>query len=188
MYNANKFDAVIINNFISKEDCDTFIDFAKKYQNWGDGGGDFWKSRVIHISDSNNDYIKNKCFEIRDRIRKVILENYSVSEIYEDTFQIVKWEDGYAQGAHADGSEPDGSDNGCSWRDFGVIIYLNDDFDGGKTFYKNYNIEVGPKSGTLVIHPADINHLHGVTKIVGNTRYTMPSFWTQDINFSRILK
>ena len=65
-------------------------------------------------------------------------------------------------------------------RYFGCVIYLNDDYIGGETFYPDHNFKIVPKSGTLAIHLGDCNHRHGVTEVKENTRYTIASFWSFD--------
>jgi hypothetical protein len=69
---------------------------------------------------------------------------------------------------------------GYEHRAYGSIIYLNDTYEGGHTYYKNFNHEVTPKAGALAVHPGDSEHLHGVTEIKDGMRYTIASFWTLD--------
>jgi hypothetical protein len=65
-------------------------------------------------------------------------------------------------------------------REYGSIVYLNNNFSGGETFYPQHNISIVPKPGMLAIHPADSNHMHGVSEIKDGIRYTIASFWTFD--------
>jgi hypothetical protein len=65
-------------------------------------------------------------------------------------------------------------------REYGAIIYLNDNYSGGHTYYPNHNFDIAPAVGKLAIHPGDPEHLHGVSKIEDGVRYTLASFWTQD--------
>lgn len=182
MFNAKTFE-----KFIDIEECKYLVEFAKNSNLWESGGGNgFWDNRVINyyavllvdpkaakiLMDSNN------------RCREIINKNYSLSEnVYSDTLQIVRWFPGMEQPPHAD--DMSNTDvQGFDHRVFGSIIYLNDDYSGGKTYYPNFNFEIIPEPGKLAIHPGDPEHLHGVTKINDNIRYTISSFWTFKKEFS----
>lgn len=59
--------------------------------------------------------------------------------------------------------------------EYGLVIYLNDDFEGGFTAYPNLDMYIKPKAGTLIIHKAD--ELHGATAVLGgNSRYILSAF------------
>lgn len=185
---VNKFNGRVFVDFLSKEECELFLAFAKDTDMWADGGDPIYNNRIIHlINYKNDDDVKAKSIEVRDRIKEAIIKEYKFENIYEDTIQIVRWYEDLFQPPHADACNPDGSDNGLTFREIGAVIYLNDNYDGGKTYYTKYGIEVTPKAGTLIMHPSDLDHNHGVTTIKGNIRYTMASFWTKDITFANVL-
>jgi hypothetical protein len=70
-----------------------------------------------------------------------------------------------------------------SYREFGSIVYLNDNYSGGHTYYPNYNFDIKPEAGKLAVHPGDPEHLHGVSKIEGTTRYTLAAFWSRNKDY-----
>jgi hypothetical protein len=75
------------------------------------------------------------------------------------------------------------NENSLDWfahREYGAIIYLNDNYNGGHTYYPNHNFDIKPEAGKLAVHPGNPEHLHGVTKVSDEIRYTLASFWTQD--------
>jgi hypothetical protein len=58
---------------------------------------------------------------------------------------------------------------------YGLIIYLNDDYEGGEVHYPDFNISIKPKAKSIIIHPASLPH--EVLQIKGsNTRYILSSF------------
>jgi hypothetical protein len=122
---------------------------------------------------------------IRKKIKKIIeLEYGNGKEVYADLIQIVRWFPGMEQQPHADDMKNiDDADKWFNHRDFGAILYLNDDYEGGITYYPEYELGIIPKSGRLAIHPGDSDHLHGVTKIENVNRYTIASFWTFDKSY-----
>lgn len=176
------FNAKVIKNFISKEDCEYLINVVKNCNLWESGGSEFWDNRVINYY-KMLEYDKNAAVIMLDaniRCSQKIKEEYNIDDfIYSDTLQVIRWFPGMSQPPHAD--DMTNTDiHGFQHRAFGSIIYLNDNYTGGHTFYPNFNFEVIPQSGSLAIHPGDPEHLHGVTEIKESIRYTIASFWTLD--------
>lgn len=179
------FNAIVTENFLSKEDCDYLIETAIASDLWESGGTEFWDNRVINYWKMKN--YDGKAAEImlnaNDRCGNVIRNNYHAEEVYSDTLQIIRWFPGMEQPPHAD--DMTNTDiHGFEHRVFGSIIYLNDTYEGGQTYYPNFDIKITPKAGSLAIHPGDPEHLHGVTKVENDMRYTIASFWTFNKNRS----
>ena len=58
-----------------------------------------------------------------------------------------------------------------------IICYLNDDFDGGETYFPHFNLQVTPKKGTIVLFPCTWSYLHkGNPSINGHAKYILGSF------------
>ena len=58
--------------------------------------------------------------------------------------------------------------------EYGVLLYLNDCFNGGEIYYPDFNLEYKPEAGDLIIHHATIKH--GVRKVIEGVRYSYPTF------------
>jgi hypothetical protein len=176
-----------IENFLSKEEIYSIVTFAKNVDQWENAGGNgFWDNRSLNAINIYNNYDKDlgeKLYNIREKIKKSIIKEYKLDvDVYPDLFQIVRWFPGQEQSPHAD-DMTNIDDDSLGWfkhRHFGSIIYLNDDYTGGHTYYPEHDIDIVPKSGMLAIHPGDPEHLHGVTRIENSIRYTIASFWTLD--------
>ena len=70
-----------------------------------------------------------------------------------------------------------------------IICYLNDDFDGGETYFPHFNLQVTPKKGTIVLFPCTWSYLHkGNPSINGHAKYILGSFlnYTNHQKFNRI--
>lgn len=175
------FNAKTIEGFISKEDCEYLVEEAIFSDLWQGGGSEFWDGRVINYNTMLR-HDRNAAIIMLDaniRCGQKIKELYNLDEIYSDTLQIIRWFPGMEQPPHAD--DMSNTDIvGFDHRAFGSIIYLNDNYSGGHTYYPNFDVEITPKAGTLALHPGDPEHLHGVTKIEEGMRYTIASFWTLD--------
>jgi hypothetical protein len=176
------FNAKVAKNFISKEDCQYLVNLAKYWSSWEGGGSEFWDNRVANYQ-SVFSFDKKAARIMLDANRncaELIKKEYGLQfPVYSDTLQVIRWFPGMEQSPHAD--DMSNTDvQGFSHRAFGSIIYLNDDYKGGHTFYPNFDIEIVPEAGSLAVHPGDPEHLHGVTKIEDSIRYTIASFWTFD--------
>lgn len=58
----------------------------------------------------------------------------------------------------------------------GMVIYLNDDYQGGEIHYPQQQLSIKPKARSLVIHPAEEPYQHGVLPVVRGNRYTITLF------------
>jgi hypothetical protein len=171
-----------INELLSKKECSTIVDFVSSLDIWGEGGSDFWDNRVVNYSDI---YALNKSVaEIILRsnldVKRYISNFFNIDkEIYPDTLQVIRWFPGMSQPPHAD--DMTNTDiNGFEHRLYGSIIYLNDNYSGGETYYPEHNIYIKPEAGKMIVHPGTPEYIHGVTTIENDVRYTIASFWTFD--------
>lgn len=176
MFRAKTFDSIL-----TKEECKYLVDFATDSPFWEGAGSKFWDSRVINYHNviASDKYAASLMMKVNSTCANLICETYGEKEIYSDTLQIVRWFEGMNQPPHADdmtNTETKGYDH----RHYGSILYLNDNYSGGNTYYPEHNIKIEPVAGTLAIHPGDPEHLHGVTEIFGGMRYTIASFWTRE--------
>ncbi|MBQ1498745.1 MAG: hypothetical protein IIZ38_10555 [Sphingomonas sp.] len=88
--------------------------------------------------------------------------------IHPEETQIVRWSPGDGQPLHLDMTRETTT--------YAAILYLNDDFLGGETFFEN-GATIRPRTGTLVgFHGASLRH--GVRTVVAGTRLTMPIWFT----------
>ncbi len=100
--------------------------------------------------------------------------------LYSDTAQLVRWHPGLELVPHADNINPDGTPNTTPHRSYSSILYLNNDYDGGETFFPGHNLRVKPEPGTLVLFGAGCDYVHGVTPITHGLRYTYAGWFTHD--------
>jgi len=183
-----------VENFISEEDHKFLIEYIKYLEEndkWDKSDPHpSWHGRYVHANllafkgmfGTDKDI---ECLEIligiRNKIRDHIINirNLNVS-LYSDTLQIVRWLPGNEQHPHADSENPDGSPHPYPWREHASIVYLNDEFDGGVTYFPELNVDSKPTPRTLVTFPGTKEYMHGVTKVDNGRRYTIASFWTTD--------
>jgi hypothetical protein len=145
----------------------------------------FWDKRFIWYSDVAKVYCE-LAGHMRDALRRataLIAELYRLKQpVYPDLLQIMSWPVGTQMPPHADNANPDGSLHAMAHRDFSGIVYLNDEYQGGEFYFTGLDIVIKPKTGMLIAFTASLDHEHGVTRVEGRQRLTMPFFLTFDRN------
>ena len=58
---------------------------------------------------------------------------------------------------------------------YGIIVYLNNDYEGGEIYYSKQNIEHKPNPGDLLIHSSEEKCTHGVRRVRSENRYAWTS-------------
>lgn len=136
----------------------------------------FWDGRTLSFSNSSLIFEHENCQAIVELIRTKIQAIYNAEYVYCDTIDFIKWPVGSSQSPHWD------KINGLDHREWGSVIYLNEDYEGGNTIYPELDIQIKPESGKIIIHPGDVDFMHGVSEVIGNDRFTIASFWTSDLS------
>ena len=61
--------------------------------------------------------------------------------------------------------------------EYAVIMYINDDYNGGELFFGRLGLEIVPPAKSMIIFPSGEDYLHGVKPpTAGPQRYVLPSF------------
>ena len=61
-------------------------------------------------------------------------------------------------------------------RKLSMTIVLNEDYEGGGTYFPKHKLLLKAKQGVVAIHPGMMTHQHGVRPIIKGERYAMVSF------------
>jgi hypothetical protein len=181
--NKNKIN--IVYDFITDEEKDLLVEYANNTHMWdrikfrdGDfeSNNNFWTGRVIEYEDFrfNNKKVANMMLDIRDRCAEIICNTTGVGMVYPNCLQLVRWLEGNEQQPHAD----IGTRDEFKYRDFGSILYINDDYDGGELYFPNQGIEYKPKAKSFAFFPGNEEYWHGIKRINKGTRYTIAMFWS----------
>ena len=92
--------------------------------------------------------------------------NINISAIKEGENFIIKYKPGEQAGLalHHDHSE------------FTCLTSLNEEYEGGGTWFYNQKTLIKNKIGEMVFHPGTITHLHGGRPVTAGVRYIIVSF------------
>jgi len=63
-----------------------------------------------------------------------------------------------------------------------ILVYLNDEYDGGELYFPELDYGVRPKKGMIIMFPGNLHYVHGVSPITDGVRYTL-SQWSRFIDF-----
>ena len=174
-----KTEIVSVANFLSLEESAYLIGACRDMNAWDDRNDSYWDGRVLSMFAASR---KIKCgesismlgSEIVLRLSKLIQEKFEVEkQVFVDCLDLVRWPVGSEMTPHVD-------EVPHAHRLWGSVIYLNDDYDGGETYYPNLGVSVKPRSGMAVVHRGDSHHLHGVSKVENGERFTIATFWGVD--------
>mgnify|MGYP003110382449 FL=1 len=173
-----------INDFIDGSLSAALLHFAKNTDLWYTASKNkhpWWKGRSISHRVMPN-FLQHALREVSNKLQHEIMTRHGLTKmIYPDTFSLSRWYPGMDQIPHSDNMQDTKSAPNHEHRQYGAVIYLNDDdYTGGETFYENFNFMIRPVANTVVCHPADVLHRHGVNTVYGNIRYTLSTFWTFD--------
>ena len=149
---------LIKDNFVSKKFCEDAINFYKKNQN-----------RVEKFRDVFFIQLKKEDLSIN-----FINEIHKTSKIINDSIidwaQIVHWPKNSFQDLHFD--------KGFERTTLSSICYLNNDYEGGQTYFEDGTI-FAPLTGRILFFDGK-HYLHGVKKIISGNRYVLAIWYKNE--------
>ena len=170
-------------NFIPEAERLTLLNFARQPATaWIRlAPDDPWDARTI-VPHACPDQIAGLMRAVRPRIVQAIADHYRLEQrLYPDMVNLTRWRPGEFQAPHADRENMDGSPHPFPWRDYGCVLYLNDDFEGGELYFPLQDLQPPITPGLLAFFPGDLDHLHGVKPVTSGVRYTLSCFLTHDV-------
>lgn len=156
-------DYTIIDDVLTEQDCKLLIEYYNTIPLKVEQGYNYTFKAIVSIFDRKpvDEFCKNQ-------VSKIL--KYMPDDVMPQRAHIEHRE--HEHPAHFD-------DKAGAWGMFTTVLYLNDDFDGGKTFINldTGRVEVEPKIGRLVAYNGHKLE-HGVTDISNGVRYTLPIWYT----------
>ncbi|TXS89471.1 2OG-Fe(II) oxygenase [Parahaliea aestuarii] len=61
-------------------------------------------------------------------------------------------------------------------RDLSLLLYLDEDYEGGELVFPNLDFEIRPCAGMLLMFPSDFRYLHGVRPVSRGQRHAVVSW------------
>jgi|TARA_R100000988_G_C3970786_1_gene151361 hypothetical protein len=155
-----KTEIIEIDNFISKEESNYFINYLENNFNLEDKK--CFKHRETKVIDCINIKDDIEILNLGLKLKKLCKQKNKKYVI--NYFEIVKWPPKESLPEHVD----------FDYHPYTSIIYLNDDFTGGETIVGNKTIV--PKKCKLIAFEGN-KIKHEVNKVTKGTRYTIPCWY-----------
>jgi hypothetical protein len=94
----------------------------------------------------------------------------------ETKYGINKYFEGQYMGPHVD------------WNEFNsditytIVVYLNDDYEGGELFFVDpeINVKIKPKAGSIVMFPSKLPYLHQSCELIKGRKMLITHHWKND--------
>jgi hypothetical protein len=164
-----------IQNFITEDELNQVMQLTKTFNdfdwNQEDVQYDFWKDRVLNRKLVNKEPIFNNIYK---RVCNLFIGNLEVTGINLQRYMIND-----ALGEHRD--DHDGHMLNGEQVFYGIVIYYNDDYEGGELNYPDLKITHKPVAGSLLLHSGEI--LHGTLPVKNDLiRYISTMFAKHKLN------
>jgi len=149
---------VLSDEFLDKEDCQRILNLSIQLEKSTTAMNrikDYRKS-LVTLVDEEDDVIK--------KVKKKIAKSFGLDGNGMEKLQLQKYPKGGYYKEHFDAKSEDHfqKDESFSQRKYSIIIYLNDDFVGGETFFPKKNISIKPLRGRLLLFSNMMNETNFV--------------------------
>lgn len=111
--------------------------------------------------------------------REQVQPHYSVEVEWYEQPELLRYRGGGHYSPHADAENWNPGTR--TWeraidRDFSILLYLNDEFQGGSLAFPNFGLRLAPRAGMLVVFPSDHRFVHCAEPIDGGERVVLVSW------------
>jgi Rps23 Pro-64 3,4-dihydroxylase Tpa1-like proline 4-hydroxylase len=141
-----------------------------------------WQKFIPQVKNiSEDDYFKDRQIDISSQLFGALdetLEHYS-NKIYpfaakniksrEKTMHLLRYDQSGYLPAH--------QDQGVSTRVLSVLLYLNDDYEGGEITFRHSGLTLKPKPGSVLFFPSNFLYVHEVAPVTKGPRYALPNWY-----------
>ena len=87
-------------------------------------------------------------------------------ELYHEPYTVLKYSNNVEYKPHFDGSTE-------TARSVSVVIYLNDDYDGGEIEFTNFNLKLKPEANSMIFFPSNFAYTHKAHPVTSGTKYAI---------------
>jgi predicted 2-oxoglutarate/Fe(II)-dependent dioxygenase YbiX len=134
-------------------------------------------AEIVMSKHMDNQYFK----DFEDQCKSVInscLESYreqmmiSYNTFNIEGFYLLKYGVGEYFSSHYDA-------HSTNKRSISVLIYLNDDYEGGELEFVHFDLKIKPKAGTVILFPPNYPYRHIAHPVTSGTKYAVVT-WYQE--------
>jgi len=179
-------------NCLSNEDCNDIIEYylnndfkvsQKREANLN------YSVKEVSLNIINNQFWKNKFELIKERTDKNLRDYLSFNtscgfdSYYFNHITIMHHQEMFNIPYHYD-CEIEKIRNKTRTRVFAILLYLNNNFEGGELIFPVQNEIIKPEPGLMVVFPTSFMYPHVTTPSIGNDRYVLRlNYYVNEKNF-----
>jgi hypothetical protein len=104
---------------------------------------------------------------------------YNITMNYREAVNFVK----YGKDEHFDVHSDHGDQYTCT---VSSVMYLNDDYEGGELYFKNFDYKYKPCAGDIVISPANYIYAHASLPVKSGIKYAAVTMYDWNDKFHKI--
>lgn len=152
-----------------------------KWKQWkaSDDSYNFGYQKMINpiIIDETNEILLSINKRIRDAIvnsSKDYANTHNIDLGYLTPISIAKYSTGKQMGSHIDSYDDQRSPT------LSVVLYINDNYEGGELYFKEQDISIKPTAGSLIAFPSVAPYYHQSMIVTKGLKYMSPGFWYKD--------
>jgi predicted 2-oxoglutarate/Fe(II)-dependent dioxygenase YbiX len=130
------------------------------------------------INNSIEESIDSDLYYINNQIRSAILtaskdysKTYNIDLGYLTPISISKYSTGKEMGPHIDSYGDERSPV------LSVVLYLNDNYEGGELNFPQQDVRIKPSAGSIVVFPSIAPYYHQSKIVNSGIKYMSPGFW-----------
>ena len=181
-------DILLLENLLEPETCDHLIEVAEFCQFEAAtiligavdteirNNGILPLDRRNPIQKSANNLVMTRIQVIQEALFKV----YGVQFAHAEPCSILRYSPSQQYKRHIDNillsSRFKEVEQGIPTRDVSIVGYLNDNFEGGETFFDRQSIKVKPQKGSAIVFPSYYTHPHQSLPVTRGRKYSWTSW------------
>ena len=177
-------------NFLNPQECWQLIKYHQLHvhepaPDYADPSGLWPADRVLVCDKLKSGYVRTVIESAHYRMSAICSRLYDEECVYPEHSNLVYWGAGMKLPPHADNvfiHEP-ATPHYCAQRDYSVVVYLNEEFEGGYTYFPQYEYDVIPETGKLLMFPSGDEYVHGVSEVISGERYTLAVWFSKERTF-----
>jgi len=123
---------------------------------------------IPYVNKDNNQFtdIFRRTF---DPVEQDYMSLMNIAPRSHNPYKVLKYEIGGKFENHID-------DGGGNFRRVSTVYYLNDNYEGGELCFPQFDIELKPKAGDMIIFPSSYVYSHSVNPVISGTRFSIASW------------
>ena len=132
-------------------------------------------TETIDLADYKTDVLREVVRGYRDYVTRFFRQELETIE----QPSVLKYGPGGRYNAHSDSEYWDEASH--TWkrsleRDYSILVYLNEGFEGGALFFPNFEYRIAPKRGMMIAFPSDHRYIHAAEPLISGTRFAVVSW------------